>query len=75
MMFLGRGQFVPAIGLLERHIGPRVMSVSYTHLTLPTSDLVQISVVAVSLKKKTTQKQWLGSEIKQAKEQEYKKGN
>ena len=26
--------------------------VSYTHLTLPTSDLVQISVVAVSLKKK-----------------------
>ena len=28
-------------------------SVSYTHLTLPTSDLVQISVVAVSLKKKT----------------------
>ena len=29
-----------------------VMAVSYTHLTLPTSDLVQISVVAVSLKKK-----------------------
>ena len=28
-------------------------AVSYTHLTLPTSDLVQISVVAVSLKKKT----------------------
>ena len=27
-------------------------AVSYTHLTLPTSDLVQISVVAVSLKKK-----------------------
>ena len=26
--------------------------VSYTHLTLPTSDLVEISVVAVSLKKK-----------------------
>ncbi len=26
--------------------------VSYTHLTLPTSDLAQISVVAVSLKKK-----------------------
>ena len=26
--------------------------VSYTHLTLPTSDLVSISVVAVSLKKK-----------------------
>ena len=29
-----------------------VGAVSYTHLTLPTSDLVQISVVAVSLKKK-----------------------
>ena len=28
--------------------------VSYTHLTLPTSDLVEISVVAVSLKKKRT---------------------
>ena len=28
-------------------------AVSYTHLTLPTSDLVQISVVAGSLKKKT----------------------
>ena len=27
--------------------------VSYTQLTLPTSDLVEISVVAVSLKKKT----------------------
>ena len=27
-------------------------AVSYTHLTLPTSDLVEISVVAVSLKKK-----------------------
>src|SRR5678816_4533433 len=29
-------------------------AVSYTHLTLPTSDLVYISVVAVSLKKKIT---------------------
>ena len=29
-------------------------SVSYTHLTLPTSDLVEISVVAASLKKKNT---------------------
>ena len=28
-------------------------AVSYTHLTLPTSDLVEISVVAVSLNKKT----------------------
>ena len=27
-------------------------AVSYTHLTMPTSDLVEISVVAVSLKKK-----------------------
>ena len=31
--------------------------VSYTHLTLPTSDLGEISVVAVSLKKKTSKKQ------------------
>ena len=30
--------------------------VSYTHLTLPTSDLVEISAVAVSLKKKKTEK-------------------
>ena len=30
-------------------------AVSYTHLTLPTSDLVEISVVAVSLKKKEKQ--------------------
>ena len=29
------------------------VAVSYTHLTLPTSDLVQISVAAASLKKKT----------------------
>ena len=29
-----------------------VIAVSYTHLTLPTGDLVEISVVAVSLKKK-----------------------
>eukprot|EP00831_Metopus_contortus_P034380 TRINITY_DN27418_c0_g1_i2.p1 TRINITY_DN27418_c0_g1~~TRINITY_DN27418_c0_g1_i2.p1 ORF type:complete len:161 (-),score=47.81 TRINITY_DN27418_c0_g1_i2:83-565(-) len=32
-------------------------SVSYTHLTLPTILLVQISVVAVSLKKKTKKKE------------------
>ena len=31
-------------------------AVSYTHLTLPTSDLVEISAVAVSLKKKKTEK-------------------
>ena len=32
-----------------------VNAVSYTHLKLPTSDLVEISVVAVSLKKKKHQ--------------------
>ena len=32
--------------------GDYVQHVSYTHLTLPTSDIVYISVVAVSLKKK-----------------------
>ena len=31
--------------------------VSYTHLTLPTSDLVSISVVAASLKKKKTEQE------------------
>ena len=31
-------------------------SVSYTHLTLPTSDLVEISVVAVSLKNNKNKK-------------------
>ena len=35
----------------------QIVAVSYTHLTLPTSDLVQISVVAVSLKKKKKEKQ------------------
>ena len=33
-------------------LAPDRKPVSYTHLTLPTSDLVKISVVAVSLKKK-----------------------
>ena len=32
----------------------RLVPVSYTHLTLPTSDLVQISVVAVSFNKNTS---------------------
>ena len=32
---------------------PSVQSVSYTHLTLPTSDLAEHSVVAVALNKKT----------------------
>ena len=35
-------------------VASKIDSVSYTHLTLPTSDLVEISVVAVSLKKKTS---------------------
>ena len=33
-----------------------VHAVPYTHLTLPTSDLVKISVVAGTLKKKQTKK-------------------
>ena len=39
---------------LAEEIGsaPASAAVSYTHLTLPTSDLVEISVVAVSFKKK-----------------------
>ena len=36
---------------------PYFKPVSYTHLTLPTSDLVKISVVPVSLKKKTRERQ------------------
>ena len=35
---------------------PDVLPVSYTHLTLPTSDLVEISAVAESLKKKKAKK-------------------
>ena len=38
------------------HVTETPRTVSYTHLTLPTSDLVQISVVAVSLKKKKKNK-------------------
>ena len=38
--------------LLDRIVSGAARPVSYTHLTLPTSDLVEISVVAVSLKKK-----------------------
>ena len=39
---------------LTERLGDRVRldAVPYTHLTLPTSDLVEISGVAVSLKKK-----------------------
>ena len=40
--------------LQERFLQAGPAPVSYTHLTLPTSDLVEISVVAVSLKKKNT---------------------
>ena len=42
-------------------------AVSYTHLTLPTSDLVQISVVAVSLKKKLEKKKHDATHITQQK--------
>ena len=38
--------------LIALVLGIGVTSVSYTHLTLPPSDLVEISVVAVSFKKK-----------------------
>ena len=38
--------------------------VSYTHLTLPTSDLVKNSVVAVSLKKNTETSQLCGDSTK-----------
>eukprot|EP00831_Metopus_contortus_P035331 TRINITY_DN28145_c0_g1_i1.p1 TRINITY_DN28145_c0_g1~~TRINITY_DN28145_c0_g1_i1.p1 ORF type:complete len:119 (-),score=35.50 TRINITY_DN28145_c0_g1_i1:35-391(-) len=38
---------------LKKYCGGTFKAVSYTHLTLPTILLVQISVVAVSLKKKT----------------------
>eukprot|EP00825_Cyclidium_porcatum_P051754 TRINITY_DN9615_c0_g1_i1.p1 TRINITY_DN9615_c0_g1~~TRINITY_DN9615_c0_g1_i1.p1 ORF type:complete len:134 (-),score=42.67 TRINITY_DN9615_c0_g1_i1:53-454(-) len=40
---------------------PKIIAVSYTHLTLPTICSVQISVVAVSLKKKRNQKQVIQS--------------
>ena len=40
--------------ILQNFLAAWLITVSYTHLTLPTSDLVQISVVAVSLNKKAT---------------------
>eukprot|EP00831_Metopus_contortus_P073047 TRINITY_DN66631_c0_g1_i2.p2 TRINITY_DN66631_c0_g1~~TRINITY_DN66631_c0_g1_i2.p2 ORF type:complete len:147 (+),score=56.42 TRINITY_DN66631_c0_g1_i2:175-615(+) len=49
--FIKKGIYHPEA---ESHGG--LKSVSYTHLTLPTILLVQISVVAVSLKKKKTYK-------------------
>ena len=39
----------------QRDALPTVGSVSYTHLTLPTKRIVEISVVALSLKKKKKQ--------------------
>eukprot|EP00825_Cyclidium_porcatum_P048748 TRINITY_DN8274_c0_g1_i1.p1 TRINITY_DN8274_c0_g1~~TRINITY_DN8274_c0_g1_i1.p1 ORF type:complete len:369 (-),score=40.03 TRINITY_DN8274_c0_g1_i1:45-1151(-) len=58
------GEFVSSKGLRQLHIAETekyahvlcVDTVSYTHLTLPTICSVQISVVAVSLKKKTSQR-------------------
>ena len=41
-----------------------IATVSYTHLTLPTSDLVEISVVVVSLTKKTKQNLEGGQQIR-----------
>eukprot|EP00831_Metopus_contortus_P012624 TRINITY_DN15085_c0_g1_i1.p2 TRINITY_DN15085_c0_g1~~TRINITY_DN15085_c0_g1_i1.p2 ORF type:complete len:109 (+),score=32.00 TRINITY_DN15085_c0_g1_i1:66-392(+) len=43
---------IPKVFFVIRHSMQRYITVSYTHLTLPTILLVQISVVAVSLKKK-----------------------
>ena len=50
MRFLGRFFGGVDAGLVGEIFGAEVVAVSYTHLTLPTSDLVEISVVAVSLK-------------------------
>ena len=44
---------MPLVGDLAADRLRSAPPVSYTHLTLPTSDLVEISVVAVSLKKTT----------------------
>ena len=43
---------ITSVHLTNNGVGYGVSDVSYTHLTLPTSDLVYISLVAVSLKKK-----------------------
>ena len=51
-----KGKELKYIIIASDFFGTRTIAVSYTHLTLPTSDLVQISVVAVSLKKKKEQK-------------------
>eukprot|EP00831_Metopus_contortus_P015789 TRINITY_DN16568_c0_g1_i2.p1 TRINITY_DN16568_c0_g1~~TRINITY_DN16568_c0_g1_i2.p1 ORF type:complete len:145 (-),score=57.89 TRINITY_DN16568_c0_g1_i2:7-441(-) len=50
---------------LEEEKKSQLTSVSYTHLTLPTILLVQISVVAVSLKKKKKNQHKIQKKIKQ----------
>ena len=45
------GMIVFFVALRRAVTGRTPVPVSYTHLTLPTSDLVEISVVAVSFKK------------------------
>ena len=53
----GRGADAPDVDAVEGvavAVVDGVGAVSYTHLTLPTRDLVEISVVAVSLTKKNT---------------------
>ena len=52
--YLMRPVFRILAGTHTREIFTAATSVSYTHLTLPTRDLVSISVVAGSLTKKTT---------------------
>ena len=61
---VGSTRLPGTIGVLTQATGPGLNdvgmaeAVSYTHLTLPTSDPVQLSVVAVALKqKKNTKKQ------------------
>eukprot|EP00825_Cyclidium_porcatum_P040840 TRINITY_DN5251_c0_g1_i2.p2 TRINITY_DN5251_c0_g1~~TRINITY_DN5251_c0_g1_i2.p2 ORF type:complete len:151 (+),score=14.53 TRINITY_DN5251_c0_g1_i2:57-509(+) len=52
MLACNSPQLNAACHVLHRFLAPRHPPVSYTHLTLPTICSVQISVVAVSLKKK-----------------------
>ena len=47
-LLVGMAAYLPLLGQLVAPLLP-VGAVSYTHLPLPTSDLVSISVVAVSL--------------------------
>ena len=51
--YLAAHYFIPVDGNIA-HVSQATVNspVSYTHLTPPTSDLVEISVVAVTLKKK-----------------------